>query len=90
MATIALYKDKINRVGFQLEGVINSSDKLSSQLNVLKNTLQGVDSSTCDLQDAVDSITSSTKSESDKVEDVRRLNTKLSEFINMAVEREME
>ena len=88
MATIALYKDKINRVGFQLESVINSSDKLSSQLNVLKNTLQGVDSSTCDLQDAVDSITSSTKSESDKVEDVRRLNTKLSEFINTAVERD--
>ena len=88
MATIALYKDKINRVGFQLEGVINSSDKLSSQLNVLKNTLQGVDSSTCDLQDAVESITSSTKSESDKVEDVRRLNTMLSEFINTAVERD--
>ncbi len=88
MATIALYKDKINRVGFQLEGVINSSDKLSSQLNVLKNVLQGVDSSTCDLQDAVDSITSSTKSESDIVEDVRRLNAKLSEFINMAVERD--
>ena len=88
MATIALYKDKINRVGFQLESVINSSDKLSSQLNVLKNTLQGVDSSTCDLQDAVESITSSTKSESDKVEDVRRLNTKLSEFINTAVERD--
>jgi len=88
MATIALYKNSINRVGFQLESVINSSDKLSSQLNVLKNVLQGVDSSTCDLQDAVDSITSSTKSESDIVEDVRRLNAKLSEFINMAVERD--
>ena len=88
MATIALYKNSINRVGFQLESVINSSDKLSSQLNVLKNVLQGVDSSTCDLQDAVDSITSSTKSESDMVEDVRRLNTKLSEFINTAVERD--
>ena len=53
MATITLYKDNI----------IKSSNNLNAQLGTLKSTLQGVDSSTCNLQDTVDSISSSFKSE---------------------------
>ena len=51
MATIILYKDKINGVGSLLDNIIKSSNNLNAQLGTLKSTLQGVDSSTCNLQD---------------------------------------
>ena len=88
MATITLYKDKINGVGSLLDDMIKSSNNLNAQLGTLKNTLQGVDSSTCNLQDTVDSISSSSKSESDKVEDLKRLNNKLTAFIEMTAHRD--
>ena len=50
--------------------------------------MQGVDSSTCNLQDTVDSISSSSKSEKDKVEDLKRLNSRLTEFIEMTTKRD--
>ena len=88
MATITLYKDKINGVGSLLDDIIKSSNNLNAQLGTLKNTLQGVDSSTCNLQDTVDSISSSSKSEKDKVEDLKRLNSRLTEFIEMTTRRD--
>lgn len=69
MATITLYKDKLNGVGSLLDDIIKSSNNLSMQLGTPKNTLQGVDSSTCNLQDTVDSISLSFKSEKDKIRD---------------------
>ena len=51
MATITLYKDKINGVGSLLDDIIKSSNNLNAQLGTLKSTLQGVDSSTCNSQD---------------------------------------
>ena len=63
-------------------------NNLNAQLGTLKNTLQGVDSSTCNLQDTVDSISSSSKSEKDKVEDLKRLNSRLTEFIEMTTRRD--
>ena len=88
MATITLYKDKINGVGSLLDDIIKSSNNLNAQLGTLKNTLQGVDSSTCNLQDTVDSISSSSKSEKDKVEDLKKLNNKLTDFIEMTTRRD--
>jgi len=88
MATITLYKDKINGVGSLLDDIIKSSNNLNAQLGTLKNTLQGVDSSTCNLQDTVNSISSSSKSEKDKVEDLKRLNSRLTEFIEMTTRRD--
>ena len=84
MATIALYKEKVNGVGGLIDNLIKSSSNLDVQLGTLKNTLQGVDSSTCNLQDTVDSISSSSKSEKSKIEDLKKLNNKLSEFIETA------
>lgn len=88
MSTITLYKDKINGVGSLLDDIIKSSNNLNAQLGTLKSTLQGVDSSTCNLQDTVDSISSSSKSESNKVEDLKRLNNKLTAFIEMTARRD--
>lgn len=50
--------------------------------------MQGVDSSTCNLQDTVDSISSSSESKKDKVEDLKRLNSRLTEFIEMTTKRD--
>ena len=84
MATITLYKEKVNGVGGLIDNLIKSSSNLDVQLGTLKNTLQGVDSSTCNLQDTVDSISSSSKSEKSKIDDLKKLNNKLSEFIETA------
>ena len=83
MATITLRKDKINGVDGLIDSIVKSSNNLNTQLGTLRNTLQGVDSSTCDLQNVVDSISSLSKSEKEKVADLKRLNSKLTDFITM-------
>ena len=88
MATITLYKDKINGVGGLLDDIIKSTNNLNAQLGTLKNTLQGIDSSTCNLQDTVDSISSSSKSEKEKVADLKKLNGKLTKFIETTTQRD--
>lgn len=88
MATITLYKDKVNSVGGLLDNIIKSVDNFDVQLSTLKSTLQGVDSSTCNLQDTVDSISSSSRSQKEKIDDLRKLNSKLTEFIQTAKNRD--
>lgn len=88
MATITLYKSKVNGVGSLIDDIIKSSNNLDTQLGTLKNTLMGIDSSTCNLQETVDSISASSKSEKEKVEDLKKLNKKLSDFIEMTTKRE--
>lgn len=66
MATIVLYKDKLNGVGGLINNIVTSSNNLNSQLGALKTTLQGVNSSTCNLQETVNNISSSTKTEGEK------------------------
>ena len=88
MATIALNKNKVNGVGGLIDNIIKSSNSLDTQLSTLKNTLQGVDSSTSNLQDTIDSISSSSKSEKEKVADLKKLNSKLTEFITTTANRD--
>lgn len=88
MATISIYKNKMNGVGGLIDSIIRSSNNLDTQLGTLRNTLQGVDSSTCNLQGVVDSISSSSKSEKAKVADLKRLNGKLTEFVTMTANRD--
>ena len=40
MATITLYKEKVNGVGGLIDNLIKSSSNLDVQLGTLKNTLQ--------------------------------------------------
>ena len=88
MSTITIYKDKINGVGSLLDNIIKSSNNFDTQLGTLKNTLQGVNSSNCNLQDTIDSISSSSKSEKEKVEDLKKLNRKLTDFITTTARRD--
>ena len=81
MATITLYKETVNGGGGLIDNLIKSSSNLDVQLGTLKNTLQGVDSSTCNLQDTVDSISSSPQSENSKIEDLKKLNISAQELL---------
>ena len=88
MATIALYKDKLNGVGGLIDNIIKSSNNLDTQLGTLKSTLQGVSNSTYNLQDTVNSISSSSKTEKEKVNDLKKLNKQVTEFITTTVKRD--
>ena len=88
MAMITLYKDKINGVGSLLDDMIKSVNNLDVQLDTLKTTLQGVDSSTCNLEDTLNSISASSKSEKSKAEDLKKLNEKLTDFIAATTKRD--
>lgn len=88
MATIVLYKDKLNSVGGFINNVVTSSNNLNAQLGSLKTTLQGVSSSTCNLRETVDNISSSTKTEKEKINDLKKLNKKVGEFISVAAKKD--
>ena len=88
MATITLYKDKLNGVGGLIDNIVKSSNNLETQLGTLKSTLQGVNSSTYDLQDTVNSISSSSKTEKEKVSDLKKLNKQVTKFITTTVNRD--
>ncbi|MBT9697098.1 polymorphic toxin type 15 domain-containing protein [Eubacterium ventriosum] len=88
MATITLYKDKLNGVGGLIDNIIKSSNNLDTQLGTLKSTLQGVSNSTYNLQDTVNSISSSSKTEKEKVSDLKKLNKQVTEFIATTVKRD--
>ena len=85
MATIALYKDKINNISSAFGNLSATSNNLNSQLGYLKTTLQGVSCSEYDLQTAVNSISSSTKSEKAKVQELKNLGGEIDSFITTAV-----
>lgn len=88
MSTIVLYKDRLNGINTYINDVTNSCDILSTQLNSLKSILQGVSSNSCNLQDTVNNISSSTKTEKDKVKDLKKLNKKIGEFISVTVKKD--
>lgn len=88
MPTITLYKDKLNGVGGLIDNIVKSSNNLETQLGTLKSTLQGVNSSTYDLQDTVNSISSSSKTEKEKVSDFKKLNKQVTKFITTTVNRD--
>ena len=88
MPTITLYKDKLNGVGGLIDNIVKSSNNLETQLGTLKSTLQGVNSSTYDLQDTVNSISSSSKTEKEKVSDLKKLNKQVTKFITTTVSRD--
>lgn len=88
MATITLYKDKLNEVGGLIDNIIKSSNNLDTQLGTLKSTLQGASSSTYNLQDTVNSISSSSKTEKEKVSDLKKLNKQVTTFITITVKRD--
>ena len=88
MATITLYKDKLNGVGSLISTMVSSVNNLDMQLGALKSTLQVVNSSTYNLDSAVENIRSSSQTEQEKADDLKKLSKEVDNFITVTVNRD--
>lgn len=88
MATITLYKDKLNSVSSLINTMVSSVNNLDMQLGALKSTLQGVNSSTYNLDSAVENIRSSSQTEKEKADDLNKLSKEVDNFITVTVSRD--
>lgn len=88
MATITLYKDKLNSVSSLINTMVSSVNNLDMQLGALKSTLQGVNSSTYNLDSAVENIRSSSQTEQEKADDLNKLSKEVDNFITVMVNRD--
>lgn len=88
MATITLYKDKLNSVSSLINTMVSSVNNLDMQLGALKSTLQGVNSSTYNLDSAVENIRSSSQTEQEKADDLNKLSKEVDNFITVTVKRD--
>lgn len=88
MATITLYKDKLNSVSSLINTMVSSVNNLDMQLGALKSTLQGVNSSTYNLDSAVENIRSSSQTEKEKADDLNKLSKEVDNFITVTVNRD--
>ena len=88
MATITLYKDKLNSVSSLINTMVSSVNNLDMQLGALKSTLQGVNSSTYNLGSAVENIRSSSQTEQEKADDLNKLSKEVDNFITVTVNRD--
>ena len=88
MATITLYKDKLNSVSSLINTMVSSVNNLDMQLGALKSTLQGVNSSTYNLDSAVENIRSSSQTEQEKADDLNKLSKEVDNFITVTVNRD--
>lgn len=88
MATITLYKDKLNSVSSLINTMVSSVNNLDMQLGALKSTLQGVNSSTYNLDGAVENIRSSSQTEQEKADDLNKLSKEVDNFITVTVNRD--
>jgi len=88
MATITLYKDKLNSVSSLINTMVSSVNNLDMQLGALKSTLQGGNSSTYNLDSAVENIRSSSQTEQEKADDLNKLSKEVDNFITVTVNRD--
>lgn len=88
MATITLYKDKLNSVSSLINTMVSSVNNLDMQLGALKSTLQGVNSSTYNLDSAVENIRSSSQTEQEKADDLNKLSKEVDNFITVTINRD--
>ncbi len=88
MATITLRKSKFDGIQGVLDKLKSSFKDYEASLRELKRTAEGVDSSTCSLEDAINDIASSSDKEKEKVEKIKKLNQKIENFVNTAIQRE--
>lgn len=88
MATITLRKSKFDGIQDVLDRLFSCFDDYDATLRELRSTAEGVDSSTCSLEDAIDEIASSSEDEDEKVEKLQKLNQKIEGFVNTAIQKE--
>ena len=85
MATVSLYASKINNMPGLINDVKNSVSSFKSELTNLKNKSLQVNSSICNLDDVISSISTSTRTQEDKIEALENFHDNCEQFITDAV-----
>ena len=88
MSTISIDKKKLNSFNGVIEKVINSAEGLEGRLEGIRSILQGVKDSNTDLQNTVENISSSSKTESEKIEELKKISKQVDSFIETAVSKD--
>lgn len=68
MATIALYKGKINQMPGLIRSAKNAVSGLDTQLDTLKRKCQKVNAAICNIDDVISTISASTRTQEEKIE----------------------
>lgn len=84
MATIALYANKINNMPSLLGDVKSAVNDLKSEFNSLKRKCNRVESSICNLDEVVSTVSAATKLQEDKVTALQNLQDDIAEFADEA------
>ena len=85
MATISLYKNKINDMPRLIDEVKKSVTNYKSELSNLKNKALEVNKSICDLDEVISVISTSTKTQEDKIEALETFHSNCDQFITDTV-----
>ena len=88
METITLHKSKFDSFANVLDNLCASFGNYDATIDNLKHTASAVDSSTCNLDDVINDIANSQESKKEKVERAKKLNKKLTTFVNAAIQHE--
>lgn len=80
MATIALYADKINQMPGLIRGAKSAVSNLNTQLGTLKRKCQRVSVNVCNIEDVINTISVSTRTQEEKIETLETFCEDVEEF----------
>ena len=80
MATIALYADKINQMPGLIRGAKSAVSNLNTQLDTLKRKCQRVSVNVCNIEDVINTISASTRTQEEKIETLETFCEDVEEF----------
>lgn len=81
MATIALHAGKMNQMPTLMKGAKNAVSSLKTQLDTLKRKCEKVNPGVCNIDDVISSITTSTRTQEDKIEALDTFSEQVEQFI---------
>jgi exonuclease VII small subunit len=85
MATIALYKSKLNQMPSLISTAKTSVSSYNSELFSLKTKVSSLNSGVCNLDEAIQSIQASTQTQEQKITSLQNLQQNVDEFISDVV-----
>ena len=86
MATIELYKDKINSMSNYIEQAKNAVSDFCVDLSALKSKILGINSSVCD--NVVSSISSSSQTQEQQIAGLEATQKQVNAFIDLTINRD--
>lgn len=85
MATISLHKNKINNMPRHIDEVKKTVTNYKFELSNLKNKALGVNKSICDFDEIINTISTSTQTQEDKIEALETFHSNCDQFITDTV-----